>query len=307
MLLRRFTDFILRSRLQAMGTAFVFAFLPLISSVSIIIAAFVTLRKGTFEGALVLFAAVLPTIFGFAFLPAEEHFSLMMGALDVVLLSNLLTWVFATQLAKYKNWTFVLECSTLLGILVVIAVHLIYPDVQSWWSAHLSEYFAQSIHKMGQYEPGEVGAQTMVIDKMVASVKMYATGLVVSFILFNALLQVVLARWWQAVMFNPQGLRGELYQIRLGQTAGIIFVIGLVLSYWGYSIVLDIMPVLYLAFGIAGLSLLHSVIALSKVKWLWLTMVYLGVMLFPLSITLIAMLALIDTGVDFRKRLGKQS
>ena len=67
MLLRRFTDFVLQSRIHAIGTAFVLTFIPWIGApVSVLIAALVTLRKGIFEGVLVLIAASALYVFDLA-------------------------------------------------------------------------------------------------------------------------------------------------------------------------------------------------------------------------------------------------
>ncbi len=95
MLLRRFTDFILQSRFHTILFVFLLAFIPLIGSLSILIAALVTLRKGKFEGALAVCAASAPYIIGYM-LPADAS-QLVLPAwfvLTVVLASNILVWFF---------------------------------------------------------------------------------------------------------------------------------------------------------------------------------------------------------------------
>ena len=62
-------------------------------------------------------------------------------------------------------------------------------------------------------------------------------------------------------IYNPGSLRKELHRIRLSQLAGLLFLISMVFSYLGNSVVLDIMPVLYMLFCAAGLSL--SIICLG--------------------------------------------
>lgn len=308
MFLRRFTDFILQNRVQAMATAFVIAFIPIIGSIGILIAALITLRKGPFEGTFVAVAATVPYVISyFASSPAPDQTQLAMVLLGVVIVSNLLTWIFAVVLQRFNNWNFVIELAALLGVLVIGMVYLVNPDIQNWWSTELTSYFTKSVgvldklnNEVASKEVAATQAQAIVA---INSMKHYATGFLVVSMLFNALLQLLIARWWQAVMFNPGELRKELYQIRLGYVASLVLVIVLVLAYLEVDFAMDVLPVLLMAFFVAGLSLLHKLISLTKMSWLWLVVMYLGIIwLVPLSIVIVAMIALLDTGLNFRKR-----
>lgn len=306
MFLRRFTDFVLQSRVQAMATAFVFAFIPLIGSISILIAALVTLRKSILDGILVTIAATLPYVISYAAsTPAPDQAQLALGVLGVIVGSNLLTWLFAVVLRQFSNWNFTLELAALLGLFVIGTIHLVYPDIQNWWGIQLNAYFAKTTQAMSTLPADEdtKAATVEVQAQAVAAAKQFATGFMAVAILFNALLQLVIARWWQAVMFNPGGLRRELYQIRLSYVSGLVFGVALILAYTGNDLALDAMPVLCAVFFAAGLSLIHSFMGLTRKGWIWLILIYLGVIwLFPLSLLIIAIVALFDTGLDFRKR-----
>lgn len=303
MLLKRFTDFVLQSRVQAMATAFVIAFIPIIGSISILIAALVTLRKGALEGALVVIAATLPYVIGyFTSPPAAEQFFMAVGMLGVIIISNILTWVFAIVLRRFSNWSFTIEFAALLGVLAIGIVHIIFPDIQSWWETQLTSYFTKAV-EAADAATNKAPTLTVIQAQAVAAAKQFATGFIVVSVLFNALLQLLIARWWQAVMFNPGGLRQELYQIRLSYVAGLIFAAALIAAYLGNAFALDAMPVLFAAFFVSGLSLLHTLFSHIKTGWIWLILIYAGIIwLFPLSIVIIAIMALMDTGLDFRKR-----
>lgn len=215
----------------------------------------------------------------------------------------MLTWFFAIVLRKFNNWSFTLELAALLGVLVVGIIHIIYPDIQHWWSVQLNAYFAKTTEVVGKLK-GEAAATNVEHQaQAVAAAKYFATGLITVSIMFNVLLQLLVARWWQAVMFNPGGLRKELLQIRLGHITALVFAIEIILSYAGNDFALDTLPILYGAFFGAGLSLIHSLTELTKYPVLWLVLFY-GVLvwLFPLSIIIIGIIALFDTGFDFRKR-----
>src|SRR3990167_3899547 len=104
MFLRRFTDYILQSRLQALLAAFVIAFIPIIGSIGVVIAVLVTLRKGMFEGALVVIAATLPYLLSYAVYPPSGGADVAFVAIAILLVSNMLTWLFAAFLRRYNHW-----------------------------------------------------------------------------------------------------------------------------------------------------------------------------------------------------------
>lgn len=313
MMLRRVTDFILRSRLQAILAAFVFALIPVIgninsliavffTSLSFVIAAFITLRKGALEGALVTIAAALPSLVSFLF-PGSQLTGVEIAFGLAMIASGFLTWVLAVVLERYAHWSFVLEVSGLIGIFMVVAIHVLYPDVQTWWQKELTNYFNQMVELIKQADPDVAVAQA----KMLAQTPVYATfmtGFVVSLgILLNALLQVFLGRFWQAAVYNPAELRRELYQIRLSYVAAVIFIASFVFFYWGNPLVSDIMPVLILTFCLAGLSLVHFMAAQHPMGWLWLGLVYLMVLfIFPAGAIFVSIIALLDAVLNIRNR-----
>ncbi len=303
-MLRRFTDFILRGRLQAMGVAFVCAYIPVIGSISILIAGLVTLRKSILDGALVLCAATAPFLLSYyASPPPSDQAGMAMLAIETIVAGNILVWLYAVLLRKYGNWNLILEISALLGVVVVGAVHFFNPDVQQWWSAQLTAYFTQAAVAMTD---GLTSADTAMQLRAVSTIKPFATGLVSAAILCNGLIQLGLVRWWQTVLFAPGTLRQELYHIRFGYVAALLFVVVLLLSFWGNATALDIRPIFYSLFCIAGLSLVHCLLAPAKYTWFWLILFYVGsVIFFPKSIMAIAIFALLDVLLNVRRRLTR--
>jgi MFS family permease len=293
-MLRKFTDFILQGRVQAMSVAFILSYIPFLGTIGILIAGLVTLRKGFFDGMLVVGATSLPYLLNFAANPSVMQAWLV----GLLLASYVLTGVFAFLLRHYGNWNVMLNVAIVIGIVVVGMVHVLVPDIQNQWVVMLNAYVNKSIEMMQQDIPKETFADAINI------VKPYATGFVVMLLLLNTILQVVIARWWQAVIFNPGGLKKELYNIRLSYITGFMFVAGMVFSYLGNATALDIMPVFYGIYCAAGLSLLHKLVSSTRLAMLWLFVIYLAIILvFPLSVMVIAVLALVDVSVDFRKRL----
>jgi hypothetical protein len=110
-------------------------------------------------------------------------------------------------------------------------------------------------------------------------------------------------------MFNPGELRKELLRVRLSYMAGVLFLICYPLASLGNEIAIDIMPVMYLVFGVAGLSVTHCLLT-TKAKWYWVAFLYIGsisiILLIPRGTLVVAMIfsaiAFLDIVVNFRKR-----
>lgn len=309
MWLNRFTNYLLANRWQTIALTFIGTFIPVIGIVGILIAALVTLCKGVVEGAVLTVAATLPYILSFYFTSSSEPtFPLVVwAAVGVAVTSNLLTFAFAVMLRKQSSWSFILQIAALLGVLTVSVIHLIYPNVANWWGNQLQSYLAQAQAMAGALKNPSSMTNDAQIDTINVT-KYYATGLMMAAILVNAVLQLIVARWWQAVVLMPGILRKELHNIRLSHLAGILFVASLILSYFGNAVVLDIMPIIYILFFAAGLSLIHYFFGQmsSGTVWFWLAVVYITLIFsLPMSLVLVAIFALLDVWLDLRKRLKK--
>jgi hypothetical protein len=308
MLLKRFTDFILKSRIQAIGMAFVFAFFPLVGSISILMSAFVTLRDNARDGFILLIAATLPLFLALYGAPAETAADSITNTDIVCMMAicNVFTWFFAVILRKYASWNWLIQLAAVICIVLVIAAHLIMPDIQGFWQGRLTNYFNNTVNLFNNASGNDPG-QKATIGRMVETLTSYATGLTLIFVTFYALLQVMLARWWQAALYNRGGLRSELSNIRLSYAAGIVLIITQLLVLAGNKTALDVIPVLYLAFVIAGFSVLTVVIANTKKPWLWNGLLGVAAFLVPASMLLVALVALLDVGLDLRKRFQKKT
>lgn len=324
MWLKRSTDFLLKHAIAAFVIVFTMTFAPGIGMLGILIAAFVTLQKGIVEGALLTVAASLPYAIGFFLADNLQPEALFVSwiVVGIAISSNVLTWVFAGMLRKQANWSSMLQFAALLGILVISVIHLAYPSVADWWGVQLQSYYdhvkpvlASSMNKVAAVGSNAVVAETTINDIQVEAIniaKQYATGIMVVFVLLMAVIQLLAARLYQAVWYGVGSVRKELLTIRLSRLAGVLFSVGLVLSYLGNSVALDVMPVAYVLFGAAGLSLAHYMLRQatlgSPTGWLWIVVFYSSLILIlsiPVSLLVLSILALVDIGFDLRKRLRK--
>lgn len=307
---KQLTHYMLQHRLLAVLLTFGFTFIPVVGVLGILFAALVTLRKGVVEGSIVTAAATLPYVFSFMLAghDADVLPIVLWTAVGVAVASNVLTWVFAVLLYRQMTWSAILQIAALMGVLAVSIVHLAFPNVADWWSTQLTSYYTQMAAAM----PGILmSGVNQLSDAQLASIqitKYYASGMIIAAVLLNAVLQLVVARWWQSALFAPGILRKELHNIRLTPLAGGLFILSLVFSYMGNSVVLDMMPILYMLFAGAGLSVIHYFFGLmvSPMRWFWIALLYVTLLFaMPTSMIFIAIVALLDIWLDLRRKLRK--
>lgn len=330
---QRLTDYLLHHRWQAMVLTFLITYIPVLGMTSIIIAGLMTLCVGAFEGALFTIAASLPYAFVFAAKMPESPSIVIWATVILSVLGNVLTWVFAVMLRKHCNWSVILQVAALIGVLVISLLHLGYPNIADWWVDQLTAFYNQSaqlagLAKAGQVEPlGEAQLET------INTIKNYATGLMVGFVLLTSILQVMVARWWQLAMAKRSQIGKELQRIHLSHLAGGLFILSIIFYYLENSVVLDILPVLCLLFGAAGLSLVHYLCGLmGPVKGrFWLSVLYvammyslimmamlplfsalsmtfpvvLGVLVLAVCVFMFVTMGLLDVWLDVRKRIQR--
>lgn len=286
-------NYILRGRMQAMLIALVCSLVPFLSWFGLVVTALVTLRKSPQEGAYVLIATILPS---FVLIGAGwASYTL----LYYLLFSNLTVWLAAIVLYRTNSWANVLQAIMLLGVFAVVAIHMAYPDIAATWAQIFNKAFTDL-----KVQNLIINVEPTQLQQVVNFAIKIATGIQVGFILLNSLFNVLLARWWQAALYNPGGLRPEILALRLDKVAAIVLVLVTGLAVVGSSLALDILPVILLPFFLAGLALAHTVAISVKQKWLCLFGLYGAlIFLFPQLFLLLALLAWLDIWFNFRGRM----
>lgn len=294
MWLQRLTNYILNNKWKAALLTFLITYIPIVGLISIVIAGFVTLCLGVLEGAIFTIAATLPYALIFASSTQNAIPVIVWATVFLSVIGNILTWVFAIMLRRHCKWSFIVQVAALLGVLAISVVHLIFPQVSDWWAAQMQLFYNQSAAMAGWGTPGVPGQALALGDAQIEAInvaKKFATGIVTAFILFTAVVQVMVARWWQVAIVNHSRLGKEFQLIHLSRLAGTLFIISIIFYYLENSVVLDILPVLCLLFSAAGLSLVHYLGGLmgpQKSRY-WLSAVYVPLMF---SLIILAMLPL---------------
>ena len=285
--MRGLAELAMRGPKQATVLAVVFACLPMLFWVSAAIISLVTLRRGTAEGLKVLIWAILP---GIAWATMGQ-FSSISGLVMTVAL--------AATLRHTVSWSKTLLALVPLGGLVALLMSQLAPQqmaqIGDLVMKFISDYFQQSGQKMD-----DLAALRTLVNYCVI-------GMVAWFSMMTCLLGLVLARNWQAQLYNPGGFREEFHRIRL-PTPMAMGLLALTLA--GVAAVpslLVIMPVATLPLLVAGLALAHGMVGIRRLGSFWLVVFYiLLIFATQLAYPVIVLTACLDSLFDFRTRVNNR-
>lgn len=285
---------IVSNRHYAAGVALAFAFLSFfdvpVGWLSTVIIGLVTLHRGLKNGAFIIAWAILPAV-------AMLYLGYTSVFINILLLRYLLIWIFAGIFRKYQNWGLLLQIAMVLGILAVCGVHLFIPDIGEWWLTQLNTFLKEM----------DTSNAMLVNVKFLQSLSSYvtllATGTMALIILLSNLMNLLLARWWQLILKSSRGLRQEFYQIRVHSSTILALLFVILGVFTQVKLFMDLLPLVLMPFIIAGLSLYHAFLVGKKRATLWLVLFYvLLILLSPYVLILLALLGVIDSVVDLRKR-----
>ena len=287
--MKPFGAFLMRSRRNAGILAFAFALLPFLNWLSVVIMLLVTLRKGAKEGAWILACTLLPIcVLALVSYDASIFYNMVIPIVVV--------WILAIVLHQTHNWVLTILVGVAVGVVAIIVMHSYISGINAWWQERMLAYLQQ----LGTQMNVSTGQQ----KQMILHLSKVATGLQTAALLLVDLLWLLLARYWQAVLYNPAALRSELQIIRMPRWAsGILAAVVVMAVITKLPLIVDVLPMVLLPFALAGLSLIHFIMAVRKVHWIWLVLFYV-VLVFALpyiSMGLVV-LALVDSLLNLRQR-----
>lgn len=278
--MRSLAEFIMRGRAQACLVALLGVLVPLIGPAAV---GLVTLRKGSVEGALVALWASLPFVVSY-FAGQSSPF---VAVMSILALAN--TLIVANVLRGTASWSLALVSDVCVAVGFVVVAGVVFRTDLGVMMTDLTELF---VSVSEQLEKDYVMPDTSGVLAWVA----WMTA-------FSALLGVVVARWWQALLFNPGGFQQEFQGIRLESKVGLgcllLVILGFtLLSEFQFWLQLASIPLI-----VCGLSLLHYTAKVKKAGGYWLVLMYLGLFLGPVMSGLLVALGAIDSVLNLRARL----
>lgn len=294
-------SFVMRGLSQAVMVTTVLALLslllPLFGILSAATVGLVTLRNGARPGITV---SLLSTLVCGLFMAVS--FGNPLPALGFLLLQWLPMVLLGILLRASRSLELSVQLSLLFGLLVIVSQYLMFDDPAAFWQQQLQPLVEQ-FEAAGILDKSN-GEQ--VLSQMV----IWMPGVLSAGLFMQLVVSLLVARWWQALLYNPGGFREEFHRFRLHKVIGVLGVPALAVlllptqemaAFFKHLAIL-LLPLLFLS----GLAVSHGILSKTGSGGIWLGVVYfLLIFLMPQVVMVLATLGLMDVWIDFRTRFER--
>lgn len=271
----------MRGRPQAALVAAVGNLVPLISPATV---ALVCLRRSSYDGLLVLMWALLPSI---ALLFLSDVDPVLVAASMLVAIATLMV---AQVLRNTSSWVAALPALIASSAVAALFAWAMAPEAMNAFTDQLNEMLGSAAE-----EPG-----------IALVTPAFFCGLIAYIIALHVLVSLLLARWWQAALYNPGGLREEMHALRLPKLLGGGLAVASMLCLTAGTEYVLWSNLLALPLVVAGAALVHHVVAVMNLNVAWLVMFYAGLVLVGPMAVLVTAVGLLDSFMNLRARLSKR-
>lgn len=265
--------------------------------VSSAIVALVFLRLGIRPGVVAVALSLLfsTTIALMTALPAIAPAAVMVSSwLPVIVMA----WV----LRETVRLDMALLAGAALLATALFAVYAALPNVAQSWQTMFSKVLENP-----QLLPVQLrDMDPEVRDKLLESASRYVTGMYAAMWFLASALGLLLARSWQARLFNPGGLQKEFHELRFGTAAsGIGLVIVAIAVVLRVELFVALSMLVCAVFAFQGVAILHGVVKRRGLTVAWLVAAYV-LLLFtmPESLIFLSVCGITDAWFDFRQKAG---
>jgi hypothetical protein len=292
-------SFVMRGRSQAAMAATVLAMLallvPLLSILSSAVVAFVTLRKGLTDGLVVgAISALASGLLSYLLLDSPAP---VVGFLLVLWLP---VWVLGALLRSSRSLDLAAQLALGFGLVLLAVFYLQLGEPQAQWEEILQPMAAGFVESQVMD-----AAQSQTFVQLVAA---WMTGIFAAGFYFQLLLALLLARSWQARLYNPGGFQVEFHALRTSRVLGLVALplLGLTLLQGvdAPGLVRDLGLLLVPLFFLQGLAVAHNVVASTRLSRGWLVALYILMFVaIPHMVILVTLIGVADVFADFRSRI----
>jgi hypothetical protein len=287
-----------QSAMATTGLTMLSLIFPLIGIIGSACIGLVFLRQGTSAGIKTLLLSTLAIAVLMGVIVSNP-----LPAVGVLLVLWLPVALLGMVLRNTMSLAFTTQVAVGFGLLVVLIQYIVLSEPAQFWLEYLQPVGKHFVDN-GLLDQSQ-GEQ--LVEQL--SVVMCGAVSVVYMLQLNA--SLYLARWWQAVLYNPGGFSQEFHQLRAHWIVGAIGALALLLLLipdGNVPAMLNCMGAVFLGvLFIQGLAVAHGVFKGMKSAQLWLVLVYLLLIVFmPQMVMVLTSIGLMDVWIDFRARF-KQS
>lgn len=276
-------NFILRGRVQALAVAFIGSFFPLISSATI---ALVSLCKGAKEGLLLFLWISL-------ILVLIQQASTDNPLLAAVSIASLGIMVIAAKVHRHlASWQWTLLATIAISVACAFSFGLLMGSEVTAFLTTVEAMFAAINSKQQDAQISLDLTESMLL------------GIVATLLAIGSIMSLMLARWWQAGIYNPGGFQKEFHSFKIETKVAVILVAVLLAGQFMSKSLQIWSDLAALPLLIAGIALVHFAVKLLDQGRQWLAFLYVGIILAGKPVTVILLvLGLTDSLIDLRSRL----
>lgn len=299
--MRFLAEFIMRGRMQAIMVASTLALisllLPPVSIVSSAAVALVTLRRGAYQGLLVLLSScAAAALLGWLLLGGYQ-FALFYG-----LVLWLPVWGIAILLRATRQLALAVEVAVLIGASGVLVAYLYQDNPAQMWLALLT----RMANAMLEARPG---ASVENVGHTLSVLAHYMTGVVAAGSVYGLLFGLFLGRWWQAQLYNPGGFRQEYLALTTRPWVALLSMAVLALAWLGAGNVAEmawnIVILLFVLYTFIGAAVVHVLLAGMKAGRFWVPMFYMTLFIVPYAMLPVALVGIGDAWWHLRDKFSK--
>lgn len=211
-------------------------------------------------------------------------------------------WLASVVLRETRSLAMAILVLLLLALLGVVLVYGLAGDPVEWWP----DYVRSQIEAAVAVQP-ELSDQFEQMSEMVERVAPVLAGSIAAGLLLNAMLSLLLGRWWQAqVLERPGAVRAEFYALRFSRSLSLAGVAIFALASLDLGMIsvlaLQWALVVMVPFVFVGLAIAHATLSNLKAGFVWLVLVYIVATFAP---QLLVALGMLDPWLDPRRRTDK--
>jgi len=294
--MRGLASFVMAGRGQAVLVAAAFGLLSLLVPPASYLAAaaigLVTLRHGWVEGVLIMAGAGVA-----AGLLAVLALGTPLPVLALLALLWLPVWILAEVLRRTSAEGAAVTAAGVLAALFILLVRALPGSPAQWWLSLLEQSLAPLFAEQG------ITLEPEVLQRLAEVM----TGVVAAATVLGASLSLFIARWWQALLYNPGGFGREFRVLRTDRRLALGAAAVLVVLLAGQGelrrLGAELVLVALVVYSLQGLAVAHATLGPRRGGKGWLAGLYVGlVLLWPYPLLALGLTGLVDTWVDFRAR-----
>lgn len=204
---------------------------------------------------------------------------------------------------KFGSLMLSFEALIAIGLVIVLLVHLFYPEIASFWLTRFEPIKALVLK--------EQAIDAKQIEQAFESMSKVATGLSVMSSIFHGMLGLILGAIWQASIQKQRKVYNEILNARMGLTVPILCLLGIAAWLIKYGWMVDLLPVIIGSLSFYGMYVFICVswYLFKKPIWVYI-MSIVGVFLymrFDIFKIFIVLIAVTDYFANWREIFKKVS